>query len=177
MNLYVDLDETLVKTVFDHDVKRMTTPPVATIEFPDANRYVYLRPDLELLRGIPFAVFTSGSSAYATIISNILTDIGGLAIESVHSADDIDRAGYHTGGPGVPITRDRAFLIDDLRPTMSGIDAKRKALPAMVHCQVIPVVVNRLERRLGGPLEVSLSRDPDPEAHSLAECLEIWRQG
>ena len=61
MRLLIDLDETLIKTLFDFNVKKMTTEPFGSFTIGGHDRFVYLRPDLDLLTGIPFDVFTSGS--------------------------------------------------------------------------------------------------------------------
>ena len=175
MRLMIDLDETLIKMVFDHTVKKMTTEPFGSFTIGGKDRFVYLRPDLDLLTGIPFDIFTSGSQEYAEIISAMLRDAG-MIVQNVYSRDDIDRAyGYSDGEtPDQPITREPCALIDDLSPGMVGLEAKRKALPNVRHLQIV-ALTTRSMGGLGSPWELAYS-DVDEDVKSLAECLDLYRR-
>lgn len=175
MRLFIDLDETLIKTVFDYTVKKMTTGPFGTFTLGGHDRFVYLRPDLPLLEGIPFDIFTSGSDQYAQIIATMLRDAG-MIVQNVYSRDDIDRAhGYLDGERGLPITLEPCALIDDLNLTMVGMEAKRKALPNLYHLQ-IRALTTRNTGGLGSPQELAISDYREDEAMTLEDCLKRYRE-
>lgn len=175
MRLFLDLDETLIKALFDFNVKKMTTEPFGTFTIGGHDRFIYLRPDLHLLEGIPFDILTSGSDEYAGVIATMLRDAG-MIVQNVFDRDDIDRAyGYSDGEtPGQPITLEPCVLIDDMTSTMAGMEGKRKALPRVHHLQ-IAAITTRPTGGLGSPQELVIS-DYRDEAMSLGECLRRYRE-
>lgn len=106
----------------------------------------------------------------------MLRDAGMIA-QNVYSRDDIDLAyGYSDESTGQPvvITLEPCVLIDDLRPNMVGMQAKKKALPNARHLQIV-ALTTRPTGGLGSPQELAYS-DLDDDAKSLAECLDLYRR-
>ena len=128
-NLYVDLDETLIKSV------EMSAPdsyqPNAYPDFvigagSDAFK-VYLRPDIKLLQNRAFNVFTAAAKTYGEAIVRELRRRG-FDIREVYTRKDIEEGNLISAGAGV--------LIDDLFQGSVGLHHKLRLLPNATAIQI-----------------------------------------
>lgn len=134
MNLFIDIDETILKALIRS--RGRLNPPVLGGRVPDRilkfgnDRYdLYLRPDIEVLRGIPFCIFTSGAPAYADAVRNLLGDRGFRVRDVFHRGDMLLQDDRNVR----EITSSNSFLIDDMPSDSGVVQGKLGRLPNGVH--------------------------------------------
>ncbi len=130
MRLFMDLDDTLVysfPSTAPEDHRPVNVQPTAKAVFPNEFFDVYFRPDLDLLRDVPFSILSHGTQDYVEAVAAILKDEG-FPILDVFGREYLDRGDVITAEPSV--------LIDNL-PERHRISVnKMSLLPAGRYLQV-----------------------------------------
>lgn len=135
--LFMDMDDTLIKTcIFGEPCP--SSSPAFEVHAGDQRYGVWLRPDLSLLRGVPFNVFTAADYAYAAPIVARLKQLG-FAIVRLYTREDF----------GQLVTRNRAVLIDDLAIAAEPTQHKMHALPNGISIRAQPILFDDGEVTLG----------------------------
>jgi len=158
MQLVLDVDQTLLfsfPSYRDAFRRPVNVRPDATIRLSEKDTYdLYLRPDIDLLRDIPFIILSTGGSRYVREVADVLAQKG-FPVEVAYDAGHLPTS----GDPKPPITEAPALLIDDLETNLAGVSMKLAVLPRGVHC------------RVDAWTEVGL---PRPEERRPGETFKEW---
>jgi hypothetical protein len=148
--LFIDLDETLVRTVRrhsndPHDHVIHDAPPDYEVRVGGAVYDVYLRPDLYHLwwSHLPFILFSAGGRDYVKKMAYLLRDEVRLNIRgwlSRYQMSDV--------GPSIPLTERTAVLVDERHFTDPVVRYKMGRLPNAVHVRIDPWDLNEETRML-----------------------------
>ena len=135
--LYVDMDDTLIKSCLSGE-GCPSSSPAFEVEVADRVYGVWLRPDLSLLRGVAFNVFTAADYAYAAPIISQLKQLD-FRIGRLYTREDF----------GQLVTRHRSVLLDDLALSSEATQHKMRALPGGHHIRTQPILFEGGEVTLG----------------------------
>jgi hypothetical protein len=148
--LFIDLDETLVRTVRrhsndPHDHVIHDDPPDYELRVGGAVYDVYLRPDIYHLwwSHLPFVLFSAGNRQYVKAMAYLLRNRARLNVRgwlSRYQMSDV--------GPAIPLTEQDAVLIDERHYTDPVVRYKLGRLPNAVHVRVDPWDADKQTREL-----------------------------
>lgn len=172
MRLFIDIDDTILKAVPEENFPRRGFDRRAddVIRFHGGERFhLFFRPDLSLLLGRTFSLFTTGSPDYASEIASRLR-FHKYGVLDFLSREDVCEQDYE--GRFVqkrPVTSRPSFLLDDLPEDSLGVQSKICRLPNGTHIRTDAWTYT--SHGYGNPWTFELMRSPD--SVSLRKALSI----
>jgi len=160
MKLFMDMDETLIKSVpaYNIDHYQITQKPKFTVKVRGVDVHVFVRPDIQELADKSFSVFSAGGSDYVNAVIGGLEKHLGWSVESIHSRGNMSLY------PNVStLYKGPCILIDERESHDWVVMQKLNVLPNGKHIKIKPFDIQ------DGSVKVS---DEDPGMH-LRECLAL----